>query len=300
MLSKRPRPDDPEDLPATRRFASNVNNLYSSNQISGRRAMDSTRDSVYAGSLPNRMPVNILSTSAAHQIWRGAFKGQVKQWPDVYWTRIRVWNSRRSCEQYEWVAMHLVHEIMDMIAKYGTLDVYGSTEEMDPESLAHLEYVKRESNIDDLIGVGLHGDGVPCNWDRSESVNVLSLNLPGVAGRYKNMRIPLLTLMQSQVSEHTWDDVMEIVSWSMRHAFLGKQPGARHDQQPWLKSDSKRSGMASQNLRLKSCLVEVRGDWKFFKETFHLPQWNENAGICWSCTCTPQQVAIDKLYKPYT
>ena len=291
MFSKRPRPDDPDALPAAQRFASNVNNLYASNQISGRRALNLTRDAVYSGSLPNRMPVNVLSTTPAHIVWRGAFKGQMKLWPDVYWARIRVWNRSLVREQYEWVAMHLPHEIADMIAKYGVREIYGSTEEMDPESLSHLEYVKQQSNIDDLIGIGIHGDGVPCNWDKSESVNVLSLNLPGVGGKYKNMRIPLCTLLQSQVSENTWDDVMEIVSWSLRHAILGKHPAARHDQQPWLKSDLKRARAASTNLRMKSCLVEVRGDWKFFKETFHLPQHNENAGICWSCSCTPQQVA---------
>ena len=292
MLSKFGRPDAPDELPATQRFASNVNNLYASNHISARRAMNLTRDAVYAGGAPDRMPVDILSTSGASRIWKGAFKAQQKLWPEVYWARIRVWNNKRCCEEYEWVAMHLIDEIMDMIAKYGVPEEYGSTEEMDPETRSHLEFVRQQTHIDDLVGIGIHGDGIPCNWDRSESANVLSLNLPGVGGKYKNMRIPLLVLMQSQVSKHTWDDAMEIVSWSLRRAIFGKPATERHDGQPWLKSDVNRSKRAG-DLRVKSCLVEVRGDWKSFKETFHLPQWNENASICWSCSCTPEQVAIE-------
>ena len=68
------------------------------------------------------------------------------------------------------------------------------------------------------------------------------------------------------------------------------QPGylrARHDNSPWLKFDTKRkAGKAVQ----RSCLVEVRADWKFMSGVFKFPAHNLNEGSCWKCTCTPQQV----------
>ena len=44
----------------------------------------------------------------------------------------------------------------------------------------------------------------------------------------------------------------------------------------------------------QSVLVEVRGDWKFFGETFGFPKHNTKKGCCWLCECTPAQVRAVK------
>ena len=51
---------------------------------------------------------------------------------------------------------------------------------------------------------------------------------------------------------------------------------------------STRPGTQGQTLGVQGVLAEVRGDWKFMKDTFGFPGWNPNSGICWLCDCTPQ------------
>ena len=89
---------------------------------------------------------------------------------------------------------------------------------------------------------------------------------------------------------------MSVVKWSLEVLATGQPARARHDNSPWLKSDTKRkAGKAVQ----RSCLVEVRADWKFMAGVFKFPAHNLNEGMCWACTCTPEEVkphiSIDPL-----
>ena len=301
MLSKRKRVEDPyEQEDESKRLALNVQDLYGANHISARRAHSLLSDARAAGvGLGNlSKPVRHGSHNAARN-FRNAFFN-TRLWPDVYMCRVRVWNKARCIEEVQWVGMHLIHEIVEMIAKFGLPAVYLSTELMDPASRAELDRACLLSGEPSLLGLGLHGDGVPCNWDRSESCEVLSLNLPGVGGKWRNMRIPLFVLHHSMMSSGTWDDIMAIQAWSLRYCLLGVWPKHRHDGSPWLpgrdcNSDFKRAKKGGDDLKLKSICCEIRGDWKFKKESFHLPQWNEEAGICWSCNCTPGEVSMGSI-----
>ena len=77
-----------------------------------------------------------------------------------------------------------------------------------------------------MVPLGLWGDGVPGNWDRTESVEVVSLNLPGQSGKYKNLRLPFTALSHKLVTYGTFDDIMAVVAWSLQYAVLGKFPTA--------------------------------------------------------------------------
>ena len=59
---------------------------------------------------------------------------------------------------------------------------------------------------------------------------------------------------------------------------------------------SKKAGAA---LGVAAALVEVRGDWQFFKECFAFPGWKELAGCCWRCRCTPSQIRDVGLDAPW-
>ena len=53
---------------------------------------------------------------------------------------------------------------------------------------------------------------------------------------------------------------------------------------------SLRRRRASKDLGIAGALVEVRGDWAFMKEVFHVPGWAEKGLCCWRCRCTADQV----------
>ena len=122
------------------------------------------------------------------------------------------------------------------------------------------------------------------NFDRTESANVVSINLPGVGGKFARMRIPLCVVPSRKMGANTMDAILDVAAWSLRHLQAGIHPESRHDQSPWKASDKQRAKKHGA-LGFNASLVEVRGDWDFYSKVFHLPYHSELDGICWLCPC---------------
>ena len=85
------------------------------------------------------------------------------------------------------------------LVKMGNLDTLDEKTGMDPLTKQHVESV--ETTLQQkLIGVGIWGDGAPCNWDRSDSIEVFSMLLPGLSEEWRNLRIPLTGLSKNMSS----------------------------------------------------------------------------------------------------
>ena len=166
---------------------------------------------------------------------------------------------------------------------------------MDPESLEVLYECRRLAGDPDMQGIGLHCDGVPHSWDRDESCEVFSVSFPGITGKWQDLRIPLFALPHSAFGPHTWDDIMDIVAWQLRYLWRGVHPEEQPDGAEL--TERARRQKAGTPLGVRSCAVEMRGDWKMFADALHLPRWNEKGGICWSCTCRVSQVRASALYR---
>ena len=97
------------------------------------------------------------------------------------------------------------------------------------------------------------------------------------------MRIPLFAIeSRFVVKGTTFDDVLDVIRWSLVQCFVGSFPSCRHDGEPWTQSDTRRKNMKG-SLLTKSTLCRVLGDWKMWKQIFRFPQHNETVGICWLC-----------------
>ena len=92
--------------------------------------------------------------------------------------------------------------------------------------------------------------GVACKWGRSASIDMVTMGLPGLIGKWRNLRTPLCAIDHAWVGHpSTFDDLLEAITWSLRHCALGTHPLGRHDHvdgQPWKKSDQKRAKLAGQ------------------------------------------------------
>jgi len=299
MLSKRPKPYS-DDVPAPKRLAANVRNLYASNLVSCRRTQSliNDMDSANVEHLPAPVNPNLDDSNLARTL-RKRMNRHTK-WPTPYFRKVRVLNRHTGEEEWQDVAIQLPLEIVDMIHRHGDAAKINSTENMDPLSKEHYDRCTAAAGGAELTGVGLHCDGVPHSWDREESAEVFSVSLPGLPAPWSNLRIPCFSLPHSAFGENTWDDVMEPIAWSFRHMWQGTRPQCRDDGSPWLPTDAarKRMGERSPNLTWRGCLVEIRGDWKMFAETFHLERWNGNGGICWSCECTVEQAFRVSIQNP--
>lgn len=291
MFSKRAMPEDGAFDNAAKRFRNDLADLVLSNDISssrGGRIFRGGEECELEGfaKLAKAGAHGRNKGSIARDLTRALKKGN--QWPDLYWFPVRVYQPKTQSFATVSLCMYLPHELIARLAdRASSLDLLRSQENMSASAKEHLREAGLELNRQDLIGVGIWGDGVPCNYDRSKSVEVLTLNLPGLPGKLKEMRLPLTGLLkQWLIKNETFDDILSVVSWSMQCSAMGIMPTARHDGSAFLSSDHRRKKSSGKSMAA-SVLVEVRGDWMFYKSTLRLPQHNELAGICWRCSATP-------------
>ena len=99
--------------------------------------------------------------------------------------------------------------MLETIWKFGIKDILLGTDNYDQITRDHHAWMKEQLEVEELWGFGLHGDGVPCNYDRTESVCLTSINLPGLTRRNGRLRISLIILPDHSISENTFDDIYD-------------------------------------------------------------------------------------------
>ena len=101
--------------------------------------------------------------------------------------------------------MMLPHELIGTLVRFNGAAPLLQVQGLSPESLRNLNAARQELQNPELMPLGMWCDGCPCNWDRTKSVEVWSLNLPGIT-EWQSLRMPLATLFKEFViSENTVD-----------------------------------------------------------------------------------------------
>ena len=126
-------------------------------------------------------------------------------------------------------------------------------------------------------------------WDRSESLEVMNVALPGIP-QWMNLRIPFACIEHKVLCENTFSQIFDILLWSLQSLATGEHPLSRHDNLDWLPNDKARKKLAGQTHNCRAVLHLIKADWKAFKETFAFPGWQSNGAICWLCTATLQDM----------
>ena len=75
------------------------------------------------------------------------------------------------------ISINLIHEVVEEVLRHSSREKLLSTGGMDPRTREHLEAVRQELQVDELLGIGIWIDGTPYNWDRTESLEVISVRL---------------------------------------------------------------------------------------------------------------------------
>ncbi len=296
MLSKHGRAYDPAGLPPTKRLRNNLVDLYACNAVSAKRASELLADAEAAGvrSCSGLVSRKGALGNAARNLRRRLMQDSL--WPKHYLAMVRCFDPKSV--QEEWKGLHflLPHEVLYSFVLHGDVDVINDRSAMDPLTLRHLQKCESEGDAAGrglpMIGIGLWGDAAPCNWDRTESVQAYSWNLPGL-GRapWKGLRVPFTGLSTRHLGPNTHDDIMSIFAWSLQCLAVGLFPTRRHDSTPWQQGfDVVRQKRAASPLGLLGALVECRQDWKHLKECFKFPGWSQKSGICHLCSVTPEQL----------
>ena len=286
MLSKNKRPYDPDELPPPARLRRNVEDLFLSNTVSANRAQELLNDISDVGMRDFSRLRNPLGKNNSRRLKTKFLKRS--QWPKSYWQQIRAYDLKTQQETWQWCAFLLPSEYVEMLVRLGLTDVVLEQGGFDVKTKEHVNNIEAAVG-EKILGLGLWGDGVPCNWDRTETVETLALNLPGQTGKYKTLRLPITSISKKQISPNTFDDMLDVIAKDFQRLAAGIRMQERYDGRPWRKTDAERRKKAGQPIGVKGALAEVRADWQFMAHVFHFPQWNEKKGCCWKCTCTPDE-----------
>ena len=231
MESKKKLPG-PQEVPKAKRFRANLSDAFLSGDESGQRTHSLFADAMDAGA------ANVSDLAGNHQPGlhsaRDLLRKKLKehQWPKLYWASILCWSEKEQKEQEELLPFLVPHEILYQFNEYSDISEFGNLESLPREDMAILQrgadILKTEA--EKLVPLGLWMDGVPCSWDRSQSLNVLTLSFPALQGPKRNIRIPLFGLRQHCVVKHrTMDAMVTVLCWSLECLFLGVMPSHRHD-----------------------------------------------------------------------
>jgi hypothetical protein len=299
MWSKRSKEyEDLKDAP-DKRFRHNMCELFLDSSVSGTRVESLLEDAQVAGTrhvadlvphlkkkMPKKNDKKKRNSHAHRDILRRLLKGN--PWPPLYYAKIQVWSPKHKSEIEVLCPFFLPHEILARLWAANKSTDMLHTAGMSTTCHTHLLKMKEQFQVEHAVALGLWIDGCPCNWDRTQSVEVFSLNFPGFANENSKLRIPLCAVMKKYVAtQKTYDQILAVLAWSITWASCGQFPARRHDGSPFGKLDKLRIKKAGQTLGCSGFLSELRGDWKMLKETFAFPSWNEKAGCCFKCNVTP-------------
>ena len=290
MFAKRQRQYEIQDLPKDKRFRANLSELFLDNTISADRTLSLLEDAQAAGTrhlndLARPNPYKGKSKfrkNAGRDLRRRLLKGS--PWPELYYADIRVWDNASQTEQTVTCPMMLPHEIFHCLCNNNSIDEMLSCSSMSKRAAQHLHKMKEQFKVSKGAGLGLWIDGAPCNWDRTQSLECISLSFPGLQGSNKNLRVPITVLNRRFIiKDQTFEDILDVVAWSFICLSNGCFPVRRHDGTSWGDTDKQRRKDAGQSFGCSAFLVEMRGDWKMFAEILKVPVYNTKSGCCCKC-----------------
>ena len=268
-------------------FRKTIGRLFLDNHLSGLQAhtlleaakadgcagIDDLAKAGARGKLPGNLHRDLL---------RGLLRATI--WPHVYYAAIPVKDPATSAVYTVPFPFLLPHEMMFELKNHVRLQEFTAAGNPAMEKLVADFSKTFRLAAEDLIPIGLHGDGAPFATKMRDSLEQLSWNF--LAGS-KNKRFVFTAIPKSCCSANTMDEILAVFAWSMRVLAQGKMPAARHDGVPFGSDPNcvdhkSRLGNAGASLTAHACLVQIRGDWAFYKSTFNFPSWASHS-ICWLC-----------------
>ena len=73
---------------------------------------------------------------------------------------------------------------------------------------------------------------------------------------------------------------------------FGIFPTVREDGLDWTKKDVARATWSGKHLGFHAAVLQVQGDWAFYKEVFAFPHWTSHQ-CCWKCCAKAPLVMLE-------
>ena len=251
-----------------KRLREDLLDLCLSNVITGQRAQRLFESGEASGASGLKDLAKYRGPKAKRDIMRRAMKHN--DWPKMYMANLPTLCPQTKEEIVTQVPILLIHELLDAIYQKSACSAgMFCWEALGPKELEHLRFAARQLGVHNknLVGVALWGDGVPYSHDRTKTLEMLSATILTAKDK---VVLPLACIPKHWMVKATWDAVLEVVKWSFQCCASGLFPAVRHDGQPW--KEKSRAKLAGQKL-VQAVLLQVKGDWSFYKNTLYLPGW---------------------------
>ena len=273
----------------------------SSKTVSARRANELMKDAQIAGATGVRDLIKGAEKSGSGEKqanWEKNLARDMKRkmlknclWFNEYIALIPCYNPGTQAEEMKKIPFLLPHEILFVFSKRSEKKDLLQTGGMCELSKKHLANMQMQFQVREAIGLGLWIDGTPYNYDRSQTLECISLNFPGLLPPNGTLRIPLCCIPKHWcIKGVTLSKMLGILSLSFIHLANCTWPSARHDGSFWHPGDKKRSTFNGKALPFTAFLLEVRGDWAMRKEVFQFHGWRDKQGCCHLCLCKPIEI----------
>lgn len=175
MFSRNSQPSSSSHTAPDVEFRTDVVDLFAENLVSAQRVSKLLNKASKAGI--TNISSKVQQTKGKNQARSlTRFKLKRTKWPDYFWFQCRVWDRKAKKEMLSWIPVHLPSEILEVILQLGNKDVILSEARLDTDGRKHLQWMREQLGVSELWGWGIHGDGIPCNDDRTESTIMLSIN----------------------------------------------------------------------------------------------------------------------------
>ena len=242
MFHKRDREHLGKREPPSKRFRSNIADLFLGNQCSAQRASEIYEDADLAGAafvedLAKTARCGSKDPEARNRnvhrdLLRKLVKGSL--WPPWYHIKARFLNPKTDKVEMMSLPMLLPHEVLHVFASKNNKERIEEISNCSAATLNHLLEMRRDHGLPNAIPCSLWQDSTPMNYDRTESLECLAMGFPGWTGSNANVRVPLMVFPKKFLAKgKTFHDIMKVVSWSFQHLLLGKFPGSQQNGQPW-------------------------------------------------------------------
>ena len=126
-----------------------------------------------------------------------------------------------------------------------------------------------------MVPFGFHGDAGA--FSHHDSLYTISWNSPVGRGTTSQKKFVFTVFRKSEMVADTLNTIFRILAWSFNILLTGKWPLRN-----WHGRREPKSGQWLAN-GWRAAVCQVRGDWAFYTEVFHFPQWNGAERMCWLC-----------------
>lgn len=276
------------------KFRKHLGDYFLSNKLSALQTYDFASAATEAGAIGSEDLVKCGTTGRHPQnMHRDMLRTLLKksQWPSEYWADVRVLDPDTQQESTVSFPFLLPHEVLHYLCGMDavTLESFRADPETPLSKVVSESCSKTGLDPATVLPMGLHGDGAPFAAKMKDSLEQFSWNL---CSQPTSTRIIFTAIPKRFVGENTMNDILQIFTWSMKCLASGKMPSSRHDSTDFVASDrastskqKSRVQLAGASIGVTACLVQVRGDWAFFKSVFNMPSWSSEH-ICWLCKAT--------------